>query len=95
MAELAFHVGRHALRVPVVLPRECEIGLQMLLDDLVEGGLLGMAAALWSKSASLLAHADALAWICANTGSCAQTRQTRRFAGPSQVAPRRGVAGTQ
>lgn len=52
VAELALHVGRHALPVPVVFPCEREIGLQVLLDDLVEGGLLGMAAAVWSRSAS-------------------------------------------
>jgi len=50
--ELALHVGRHALRVPIVFTRECEIGLQVLLDDLVEGGLPGMATAVrhWSAS---------------------------------------------
>ena len=53
VAELALHVGRHALRVPVVFIRECEIGLQVLLDDLVEDGLLGMAAAVRGRSASL------------------------------------------
>ncbi len=49
----AFDIGRHALRVPVVVTRECERGLQVLLDDLVEGGLLGMAAAVRDWSASL------------------------------------------
>jgi hypothetical protein len=48
-----FDIGRHALRVPVVFTPECEIGLQVLLDDLVEGGLLGMAAAVRGRSASL------------------------------------------
>jgi hypothetical protein len=52
-AELAFHIGRHAQPVPVVFTRECEVGLQVLLDDLVEGGLLGMAATIRGKSASL------------------------------------------
>ena len=52
VAELALHVGRHALPVPIVFPCEREIGLQVLLDDLVEGGLLGMAAAVWGRSAS-------------------------------------------
>jgi hypothetical protein len=52
-AELPFHIGRHALPVPVVFPCEREIGLQVLLDDLVEGCLLGMAAAVWGRSASL------------------------------------------
>jgi hypothetical protein len=51
--KFAFHVGRHALRVPVVFTRGCEIGLQLLLDDLVEGGLLGMAAAVRDRAASL------------------------------------------
>ena len=51
LAEFAFHVGRHALRVPVVLTCERNIGLQVLLDDSVEGGLLGMAA-VWGRSAS-------------------------------------------
>ena len=40
------------LTSPVVFPCEREIGLQVLLDDLVEGGLLGMAAAVWGRSAS-------------------------------------------
>jgi len=52
-AELPFHIGRHALRVPVVFARDREVGLQVLLDDLVEGGLLGMAAAIRARSASL------------------------------------------
>ena len=52
-AELAFHIGRHAQPVPVVFTRECEIGLQVLLDDLVQGGCLGMAAAIRARSASL------------------------------------------
>ncbi|MGB5831868.1 MAG: hypothetical protein WBG92_07745 [Thiohalocapsa sp.] len=43
--KFAFDTGRHALPVPVVFTRACEIHLQVLLDDLVEGGLLGMAAA--------------------------------------------------
>jgi hypothetical protein len=51
-AELPFHVGRHTQRVPVFFTRECEIGLQVLLDDSVEGGLLGMAAAVRDRSAS-------------------------------------------
>jgi hypothetical protein len=52
VAELALHVGRHALPVPVVFPRERQIGFQVLLDDLVEDGLLGMAAAVRGRSAS-------------------------------------------
>ena len=51
--KFAFDIGRHALHVPVVLTRECEIGLQVLLDDLVEGGLLGMAAAVRDRAESL------------------------------------------
>jgi hypothetical protein len=45
VAELALHGGRHALSVPVVFPCHREIDLQVLLDDLVEGGLLGTATA--------------------------------------------------
>ena len=51
--ELPFYVGRHVLRVPVGLTCECEIGLQAVLDDLVDGGLLGMAAAVRDRAASL------------------------------------------
>jgi len=49
------HVGWHARPVPVVFPRERQIGLQVLLDDLVEDGLLGMAAAgsYWSINRSI------------------------------------------
>lgn len=50
--KFAFDIGRHALRVPVVFTRQREIGLQVLLDDLVEDGLLGMAAAVRGRSAS-------------------------------------------
>ena len=50
--KFAFDIGRHALPVPVVFTRQREIGLQVLLDDLVEGGLLGMAAAVRGRSAS-------------------------------------------
>ena len=52
-AELAFHIDRHALPVPNVLTRQREVSLQVLLDDLVESGLLGMAAAIRGRSASL------------------------------------------
>jgi hypothetical protein len=50
--KFALHVGRHALPVPVVFPCERQIGLQVLLDDLVEGGLLGMAAAVPDRPTS-------------------------------------------
>jgi hypothetical protein len=51
-AELAFHIGRHALPAPVILPCEREVGLQVLLDDLEKGGLLGTAAAIASRATS-------------------------------------------
>ena len=51
--KLAFDIGRDALPVPVVFTRQREIGLQVLLDDLVEGGLLGTAAAVRDRAASL------------------------------------------
>jgi len=41
--KFAFDIGRHTLPVPVVFTRQREIGLQVLLDDLVEDGSLGMA----------------------------------------------------
>ena len=44
------HQGRHALPVPVVFPCEREIGPQVLLDGLIEDGLLGMAAAVPDRS---------------------------------------------
>jgi hypothetical protein len=54
-----FHVGRHALPVPVILPGEREVGLQVLLDDLVQGGLLRTATAVrdWPASRWLGGHA--------------------------------------
>ena len=51
-AEFPLYVRRHALRVPVVFTRECEMGLQVLLDDLVKGGLLGTATAIGSRATS-------------------------------------------
>jgi hypothetical protein len=51
--ELALHVDRHALPVLVILPCEREVSLQMLLDDSVEGRLLGMSAGIRGSSASL------------------------------------------
>ncbi len=50
--EFPFHVGRNALRVTVVLTSECAVGLQVLLDDWVERGLLRMASALGSRATS-------------------------------------------
>jgi hypothetical protein len=50
--EFPFHIGRHALPVPIVFPCEREVGLQVLLDDLVEGGLLGMATAIGNRATS-------------------------------------------
>jgi|AVFP01.1.fsa_nt_gi hypothetical protein len=47
-----FHIGRDALPVPVVLARECELGLQVLLDDLVEGGSRGVATAVRDRPTS-------------------------------------------
>jgi hypothetical protein len=52
-AELPFHVGRHPLGIPVVVPCEREVGLQVLLDHLVEGGSRGMTAVIRGRSASL------------------------------------------
>lgn len=47
------HVGWRSLAVPVLLPCEGELGLQVLLNDPVEGCCLGMAAAIRGRSASL------------------------------------------
>lgn len=48
----AFHIGRHALRVPVVFPCARKRGLQVPMDDLVENGSRGMATAVrdWPTS---------------------------------------------
>jgi hypothetical protein len=53
--ENPFHVGRHALPVPVVFTRERETSFQVPLEDLVEGVFSGwgMAAAVRSKSTPL------------------------------------------
>jgi hypothetical protein len=45
--------SRHALPVPVVFTRQREVGLQVLLDELVEGSLLGTATAVPDRSTSL------------------------------------------
>jgi hypothetical protein len=52
-AELALRLGRHALPVPVVFRCPREVGLQVLLYDLVEGGLLGRATAIGNPATSL------------------------------------------
>jgi hypothetical protein len=52
-AELALHVGRYALPVPIVPLRERKVGLQVLLDNLVQGGLFGTATAIDERAASL------------------------------------------
>ncbi len=36
VAKFPFHVGGHALPVPVVFACQAEVGLQALLDDLVQ-----------------------------------------------------------
>ena len=51
--ELTLHIGRHALTVLVVSPCERKVALQVLLDDLVKDGLLGMAAAIGDRATSL------------------------------------------
>jgi hypothetical protein len=53
VAEFPFHVGWHPLAVAALLPCAGEVGLQVLLHDLVEGCCLGMAAAIRGRSASL------------------------------------------
>lgn len=50
--KFAFDIGRHALPILVVFPYEREVGLQVLLDDLVEDGLFGMAAAVPDRPTS-------------------------------------------
>jgi hypothetical protein len=52
-AELALHIGRHALPIPVILPCEREVALQVLLDDLVKGGFLGTATTIGNRATSL------------------------------------------
>jgi hypothetical protein len=53
VAKFPFHVGGHPLPVPVVFACQPEVGLQVLLDDLVKDGVLGMAAAVRGGLASL------------------------------------------
>jgi hypothetical protein len=51
--ELPFHVGRDGRLVPVIFRCGREVGLQVLLHDLVAGGLLGTATAVRDRSTSL------------------------------------------
>jgi hypothetical protein len=46
-------VSAFALHVPVIFRRPGEVGFQVLLPTLVEGGLLGSATAIGNRSASL------------------------------------------
>jgi len=62
-AEFPLHGCRHPLPVPVPFPRQREVGLQVLLDEAVEDGLLGAATSVGSGAASL--------WVGGDVGSAA------------------------
>jgi len=51
--KFAFLTGRHALAVPVVFTRQREVSVQVVLDDLVNGGLVGTTAVIANCKASL------------------------------------------
>ena len=52
-AEFTLHIGREAVPCPAVFACAREIGLQLLLYDLVEGGLLKMAPAVPDRTERL------------------------------------------
>ena len=49
-SEVPLDIGRDRLAVPVAFVRQQQIGLQVLLDDAVEDGLLRMATVVRSRS---------------------------------------------
>jgi hypothetical protein len=51
-SQLTFHVGRHRVSVPVAFLRRREVGLQVLLDEAVKDGLLGVATGVRGGSIS-------------------------------------------
>ena len=62
-SEFALHIAGY--RVPIAVARPCEVGLQVLLDEAVEDGLLGAATGVGSGSASL--------WVGGHTGGATRS----------------------
>jgi len=52
-AKLPLHVSWHPLSLPVVFPFQGEVGLQVLLDDAVERGVLRTATSARNGATSL------------------------------------------
>jgi len=50
-AKLPLRVGRDRMTVPILVPRERQVGLQVLLEEPVEDGLLGTATGVGGGSA--------------------------------------------
>ena len=62
-SQLTFHIAGYRVPIPVALACEREVGLQVLLDEAVEDGLLGAATGVGSGAASL--------WVGGRVGSAA------------------------
>ena len=51
-SEVPLDIGRHRMSVPIAFTRQHQVGLQVLLDDAVQDGLLRMATGVRSCSTS-------------------------------------------
>jgi hypothetical protein len=52
-AKLPLHERRYRMTAPILFARQREVGLQVLLDDVVQGGVLGAATGVRDGSTSL------------------------------------------
>jgi len=62
-SQFALHVAGYRVPIAVAFPRQREVGLQVLLDEAVEDGLLGAATGVRGGSTSL--------WVGGHVGSAA------------------------
>jgi hypothetical protein len=51
-SEVPLDIGRHRMAIPIAFTRQHQVGLQVLLDDAVQDGLLRMATGVRSRSTS-------------------------------------------
>ena len=52
-SEVPLGIGQHRMAIPIAFTRQHQVGLQVLLDDAVQDGLLRMATGVRSRSTSL------------------------------------------
>ena len=51
-SEVPLDIGRHRMAIPIAFARQHQVGLQVLLDDAVQDGLLRTATGVRSRSTS-------------------------------------------